>query len=38
MAQTLARLRHPRTGELLDRALLLRFPAPASFTGAHSLL
>ena len=31
--QTLARLHHPQTGELLDRALVLRFPAPASFTG-----
>lgn len=29
----LAALRHPRTGELLDKALVLHFPAPASATG-----
>lgn len=27
------RLRHPKTGEILDRALVLWFPAPGSFTG-----
>lgn len=30
---TLRRLRHPDTGELLDRALVLWFPAPRSYTG-----
>ena len=30
---TLAALRHPRTGELLDTGLVLNFPAPASATG-----
>ncbi|MEO3434911.1 tRNA uridine-5-carboxymethylaminomethyl(34) synthesis GTPase MnmE [Inquilinus sp. CAU 1745] len=30
---TLGALRHPRTGELLDKALTLWFPAPGSFTG-----
>ena len=30
---TLAALRHPRTGELLDTGLVLHFPAPASATG-----
>jgi tRNA modification GTPase len=30
---SLAPLRHPATGELLDTALLLRFPGPASATG-----
>lgn len=30
---TLARLRHPRTGEILDQGLALWFPSPASFTG-----
>lgn len=30
---TLRRLRHPQTREVLDRALLLWFPGPASFTG-----
>lgn len=30
---SLAALRHPRTGELLDNALVLHFPAPASATG-----
>jgi len=29
----LRRLRHPRTGEVLDRAVVLRFASPASFTG-----
>lgn len=27
------RLRHPRSGEMLDHALVLWFPAPKSFTG-----
>ena len=30
---TLARLKDPESGEALDNALLLRFPAPASATG-----
>ena len=30
---SLARLRHPRTGEILDQGLALWFPSPASFTG-----
>ncbi|AWK86051.1 tRNA uridine-5-carboxymethylaminomethyl(34) synthesis GTPase MnmE [Azospirillum thermophilum] len=30
---TLAALRHPVGGELLDRAMVLRFAAPRSFTG-----
>ncbi|HYZ31609.1 MAG TPA: tRNA uridine-5-carboxymethylaminomethyl(34) synthesis GTPase MnmE, partial [Crenalkalicoccus sp.] len=30
---TLRRLRHPETGEVLDRALLLWFPGPRSYTG-----
>jgi tRNA modification GTPase len=30
---TLAALRHPRTGEILDNGLVLHFPAPASATG-----
>lgn len=29
----LAGLRHPTTGELIDRGLMLLFPAPNSFTG-----
>lgn len=29
----LRELRHPRTGEILDRGLVLRFPGPASATG-----
>jgi tRNA modification GTPase len=33
---TLRRLRHPRTAELLDHALLLWFPGPASYTGEDS--
>jgi tRNA modification GTPase len=32
---TLGTLAVPGTGEALDRALLLRFPAPASATGEH---
>ncbi len=27
------KIRHPATGQLLDHALVLRFPGPASFTG-----
>jgi len=30
---TLCRLADPATGEILDRALVLTFPAPASYTG-----
>jgi len=30
---TRATLRHPRNGEILDQALVLWFPAPASYTG-----
>ena len=30
---TLAALHHPQSGELLDHALILRFPAPGSATG-----
>ena len=30
---TLCTLRHPRTGEALDRALVTAFPSPASYTG-----
>eukprot|EP00873_Tetraselmis_striata_P034500 jgi/Tetstr1/454764/TSEL_041647.t1 len=30
---TLRRLRHPRDGTVLDTAVVLRFPGPASFTG-----
>lgn len=30
---SVAALRHPRTGELLDTGLVLHFPAPASATG-----
>ncbi|NOG70069.1 tRNA uridine-5-carboxymethylaminomethyl(34) synthesis GTPase MnmE [Roseicella sp. DB1501] len=33
---SLRRLRHPETGELLDRALVLWFPGPASYTGEDS--
>ena len=33
----LRELRHPRTGELLDQALVLRFDAPASSTGEDSV-
>jgi tRNA modification GTPase len=32
----LARLRDPATGEILDRALTLWFPGPASYTGEDS--
>jgi tRNA modification GTPase len=31
----LVRLKHPATGEVLDHALALAFPAPHSFTGEH---
>lgn len=31
--QLVSNIHHPSTKELLDRALLLRFPAPRSFTG-----
>ena len=33
---TLRRLRHPGSGELLDQALVLWFPGPASYTGEDS--
>ncbi|WP_457852677.1 tRNA uridine-5-carboxymethylaminomethyl(34) synthesis GTPase MnmE [Siccirubricoccus phaeus] len=33
---SLRKLRHPGTGELLDEALLLWFPGPASYTGEDS--
>jgi tRNA modification GTPase len=33
---SLRRLRHPQTVEVLDRALLLWFPGPASYTGEDS--
>jgi tRNA modification GTPase len=33
---TLRMLRHPLTGEALDRALVLRFAAPASYTGEEA--
>ncbi len=33
---SLRRLRHPRDGELLDQALILWLPAPASYTGEDS--
>jgi len=32
----LRRLRHPDSGEVMDQALVLWFPAPASFTGEDS--
>lgn len=31
--QRLAAIRHPETGELIDRALVTLFPAPGSYTG-----
>jgi tRNA modification GTPase len=34
---TLARLRDPRTAEILDQGLVVWFPAPASFTGEDVL-
>ncbi|WP_370287842.1 tRNA uridine-5-carboxymethylaminomethyl(34) synthesis GTPase MnmE [Siccirubricoccus soli] len=33
---SLRKLRHPGTGEVLDEALLLWFPSPASYTGEDS--
>ncbi|TCZ64067.1 tRNA uridine-5-carboxymethylaminomethyl(34) synthesis GTPase MnmE [Roseicella aquatilis] len=33
---SLRRLRHPHSAEVLDRALVLWFPAPASYTGEDS--
>jgi tRNA modification GTPase len=36
-AQRLAALRHPETGELLDRGLVTYFAAPASYTGEDTL-
>src|SRR5687768_16497659 len=36
-AQRLAALRHPQTGELLDRGLVTYFAAPASYTGEDTL-
>ena len=30
---SLRKIRHPMTGQLLDEALVLRFPGPGSFTG-----
>lgn len=33
----LVALRHPETGEILDRGLLLWFPAPHSFTGEDTI-
>jgi len=35
--QRLAALRHPHTGELLDRGLVTYFAAPASYTGEDTL-
>ncbi|HEX2210827.1 MAG TPA: tRNA uridine-5-carboxymethylaminomethyl(34) synthesis GTPase MnmE [Longimicrobium sp.] len=35
--QRLAALRHPSTGELLDRGLVTYFAAPASYTGEDTL-
>jgi tRNA modification GTPase len=35
---TLCKLTHPKDGELLDEALILTFPKPASFTGEVVLL
>lgn len=36
-AQRLVALRHPATGELLDRGLVTYFAAPASYTGEDTL-
>jgi tRNA modification GTPase len=36
-AQRLAALRHPESGELLDRGLVTYFAAPASYTGEDTL-
>jgi tRNA modification GTPase len=35
--QRLIALRHPETGELLDRALVTWFPAPGSYTGEDTV-
>ncbi|MBD0319390.1 MAG: tRNA uridine-5-carboxymethylaminomethyl(34) synthesis GTPase MnmE, partial [Gemmatimonadetes bacterium] len=35
--QRLAALRHPQTGELLDRGLVTYFPAPGSYTGEDTV-
>lgn len=35
--QRLAAIRHPETGDLLDRALVTLFPAPASYTGEDTV-
>jgi tRNA modification GTPase len=35
--QRLAALHHPGSGELLDRALVVHFPAPASYTGEDTV-
>jgi tRNA modification GTPase len=35
--QRLVALRHPETGELLDRGLVAFFPAPASYTGEDTV-
>jgi tRNA modification GTPase len=35
--QRLAALRHPHTGELLDRGLVTWFPAPGSYTGEDTV-
>ncbi|MDQ3556774.1 MAG: tRNA uridine-5-carboxymethylaminomethyl(34) synthesis GTPase MnmE, partial [Gemmatimonadota bacterium] len=35
--QTLLPLRHPQSGELLDRALVSVFPGPASYTGEDTV-
>ncbi|HEX2203839.1 MAG TPA: tRNA uridine-5-carboxymethylaminomethyl(34) synthesis GTPase MnmE [Longimicrobium sp.] len=35
--QRLVPLRHPETGELLDRGLVTLFPAPASYTGEDTV-
>jgi tRNA modification GTPase len=34
-AATLRQLRHPRSGELIDQAIVLRFDSPASSTGEN---
>ena len=35
--QKLVAIRHPETGELLDRALVTLFPAPGSYTGEDTV-
>ena len=37
LVQMLASLHDPRSGDMLDRGLVLRFPGPASFTGTAHL-